>query len=84
MGNKSSIFIIFLLISIFVFPISCQKQKKDWHSTIGEVSGVIVEKNPKEPMYGESVLPLQAKAPRFALSLCGAGACEIPAHSHGP
>ena len=39
--------------------VSCQKQKAEWKGTIEEENGVIVVKNPKEPMYGEGIFSLE-------------------------
>lgn len=38
--------------------VSCGERKAEWKGTIEEVDGVIVVKNPKEPMYGEDIISL--------------------------
>lgn len=37
----------------------CKKQKTDWKGTIEEEDGVIVVKNPKEPIYGKDAFNLE-------------------------
>jgi len=59
MRNKIKIISVVLFISAFVLLTSCQQQKAEWKGTIEEVNGVIVVKNPKEPMYGEDVFGLE-------------------------
>lgn len=39
--------------------VSCGKQKAEWKGTIEEENGVIVVKNPKEPMYAEDMFNLE-------------------------
>ena len=58
MKNKTKVFSIVLSISVFMILVSCQKQKAEWRGTIKEVDGVMVVKNPKEPMYGENTVTL--------------------------
>jgi len=53
MKNKTKIVSIVLFLSAFIMVISCGKQKTEWKGTIEEENGVIVVKNPKEPIYGE-------------------------------
>lgn len=59
MKNKTLIFSIILLFFGFNIFISCKQQKAEWKGTVEEVDGVIVVKNPKEPMYGEEILSLE-------------------------
>ena len=59
MNNKTKLISIVLSISAFMMLVSCQKQKAEWKGNIEEVDGVIVVKNPKEPMYGEDVFSLE-------------------------
>ncbi len=54
-----SAFSVALLISVFFLFVSCQKQKAEWKGTIEEENGVIVVKNPKEPMYDDVVFSLE-------------------------
>lgn len=49
-----SIFLFLILTSLF-----CQKQSTDWKGTIAEEDGVIVVKNPKEPVYGQEIFALE-------------------------
>jgi hypothetical protein len=44
------------MIFIFASPV---QQKAKWKGTIEEIEGVIVVKNPKEPMYGDDILILE-------------------------
>ncbi len=50
--------LFFLTLIIFIFSIVCEKQKDVWKGTIEE-DGVIVVKNPKEPIYGEEAFYLE-------------------------
>ncbi len=59
--NHSLIFIIFVFIFLLA---SCSPQKiknegSVWEGTIETIDGVIIVKNPKEPMYGEDALFLE-------------------------
>ncbi len=49
-----ALFIIFLIVDI-----SCTQNETDWTGTIEEKDGVIVVKNPLEPLYGELNLDLK-------------------------
>ncbi|MGB2843608.1 MAG: hypothetical protein WBC02_01995 [Candidatus Aminicenantaceae bacterium] len=40
---------VFLLFS-FIILVFCNKQKTEWKGTIEEENGIMVVKNPKEPM----------------------------------
>lgn len=59
MKSKTKVVSIILFLSVFIMLFSCQKQKLEWKGTIEEVDGVIVVKNPKEPMYSENVVSLK-------------------------
>lgn len=59
MNSKAKIVSIVLFLSALIILVSCQKQSAEWKGTIGEVDGVTVVKNPKEPMYGEDVFNLE-------------------------
>jgi hypothetical protein len=51
-----SITVFLPLLIIFAF---CGKQEAQWGGTVEVVGGVIVVKNPKEPMYGEEAFSLE-------------------------
>jgi len=59
MKATSKVASIVLFLSVFIFFVSCKKQKSEWKGTIEEEDGVTVIKNPKEPMYGEDVFSLE-------------------------
>lgn len=59
MSIKSIAVSSILLISVFMLLVSCGKEKVKWKGTIEEENGVIVVKNPKEPMYGEDFFDLK-------------------------
>jgi hypothetical protein len=59
MKNKNKIISIVLFLSVFMMLISCQKQKAEWRGTIEEVDGVIVVKNPKEPIYPDEIVTFE-------------------------
>ena len=48
-----------LFITCLFLLVSCNQQKTEWKGTIEEKDGVIVVKNPKEPMYTENVFSLE-------------------------
>lgn len=58
MKNKTKVFSIVLFLSVFMILVSCQKQKAEWKGTIKELDGVMVVKNPEEPLYGENTVTL--------------------------
>ena len=58
MKSKTKIVSLILFLSFFIMLISFSGQKADWKGTIKEENGVIVVKNPKEPMYSEDVFKL--------------------------
>lgn len=51
---KKQIYIILFITGSFLL-VSCNQPKTEWKGTIDEKDGVIVVKNPKEPMYDQSV-----------------------------
>jgi len=54
--KKHPLFILTIgFIFLFIF---CQQQKTIWKGTIEEKDGVIIVKNPKEPIYGEDIFSL--------------------------
>ncbi|MEE8376776.1 MAG: 6-bladed beta-propeller, partial [Candidatus Aminicenantaceae bacterium] len=54
--KKHLLFILIIgFILLFIF---CQQQKTIWKGTIEEKDGVIIIKNPKEPIYGEDIFSL--------------------------
>jgi len=59
MKNKVKVISIVISFSVFFMFVSCQREKAEWKGTIEEVDGVIVVKNPKEPMYSENVVSLK-------------------------
>jgi hypothetical protein len=59
MKSKIATFFIALFLSASLMLVSCGKQKTEWKGTIEEENGVIVVKNPKDPMYGEEVFSLE-------------------------
>jgi len=59
MKSKIKAVSIALFLSFFMMFVSCKKQKAEWKGTIEKENGVIVVKNPKEPIYGEDVFNLK-------------------------
>jgi len=55
---KKHIYFIFF-IACFSLLVSCNQQKAEWKGTIEEKDGVIIVKNPREPMYTENVFSLE-------------------------
>ena len=53
--------ILFTLPCVFIFTLvfSCNQKKAEWKGIIEEKDGVIVVKNPLEPIYEENVFQLQ-------------------------
>jgi len=49
---------ILILFLILIF-LCCSQQKAEWQGTIEEVDGVMVVKNPNEPLYGEIEFELE-------------------------
>jgi hypothetical protein len=52
------LFMILPLVLLFCFTFSCQDQA-EWRGTFEEEDGVMVVKNPKEPIYGPEVFNLE-------------------------
>ncbi|MCJ7582978.1 MAG: 6-bladed beta-propeller, partial [Candidatus Aminicenantes bacterium] len=52
-------FVFILIIACFLLLFSCNKQKTEWKGTIEEKDGVILVKNPDEPIYEENVFVLE-------------------------
>jgi len=48
-----------LLISALTVSSSCSQQKTEWKGTIEERDGVVIVKNPREPMYGSEILNIE-------------------------
>ena len=59
MKSKINIIQVIILLSVFIGLISCQKKKAEWQGTIEEIDGVMVVKNPGEPVYGEYTFSLE-------------------------
>jgi hypothetical protein len=59
MKNKTKIISIALLFSVFILLVSFGSQKTEWKGTIEKENGIIVVKNPKEPMYEEDVFAMK-------------------------
>ena len=56
--NKIKVVSIVLFLLVITIFVSCHKEKSGWKGTIEEKDGVIVVKNPKDPLYGPEVLRL--------------------------
>jgi len=53
-------YIYFILFITFLFLlVSCSQQKIGWKGTVEEKDGVVIVKNPKEPIYGEGSFNLE-------------------------
>lgn len=50
---------VVVLSTVFLILVSCNQQKTEWEGTIEERDGVVVVKNPVEPIYEENVLVLE-------------------------
>ncbi len=61
MKDKAAFFLAAVFISSLLAVISCSQKKTEWKGTIKEENGVIVVKNPKDPMYGEDVFDSEGK-----------------------
>ncbi|MFC2160733.1 6-bladed beta-propeller [Acidobacteriota bacterium] len=48
-----------LLFFALIVTLSCSQKETEWKGTIEEKDGVIIVKNPKEPMYREDILNLE-------------------------
>ena len=58
MKNRAGIFPIIPFLIVFTFLTSCKQQKTEWQGTIEVVDGVIVVRNPAEPLFGDIDLEL--------------------------
>jgi len=59
MNKKQWLGLNIVLILFVVFLVSCSKQKTEWAGSIEEVDGIVVVKNPIEPIYSEEAFSLQ-------------------------
>lgn len=59
MRNKRFISLIIFFLSVSIIFNSCSQQKSGWQGTIKEVDGLIVVKNPIEPVYKKNIFQLQ-------------------------
>jgi len=59
MNKKQKLGFNIVLILLAIFLVSCSKQKTEWAGTIEEVDGVVIVKNPIEPIYGEEAFSLE-------------------------
>jgi len=59
MKTKTRFVLTIFIIFIFAISITCEKQKTEWKGTIEEEDGVIIIKNPKEPIYIEDIFSLE-------------------------
>jgi len=57
--NNNFILLNILFLSVSIIFLSCSQQKSGWQGTIKEVDGLIVVKNPIEPIYKENVFRLE-------------------------
>lgn len=56
---KLKYFLILLIILLVILMPSCSQKEPNWKGTIEEKDGVIIVKNPKEPMYEKDILQLE-------------------------
>jgi hypothetical protein len=59
MKNKNKAISTVVFLSVFIWLISCGKQKEEWKGTIKEVDGVTVVKNPEFPIKGTILLEVE-------------------------
>jgi len=59
MNNNSLAFPTMVFLCFILIFASPEQQKAEWKGAIGEIEGVTVVKNPKEPMYGEDVFIIE-------------------------
>jgi len=59
MKIKTKIIPIALFLSGLIILVSCGRQKAEWRGTIEDVDGVIVVKNPKEPIYLDEIVTFE-------------------------
>lgn len=55
---KAVLMICPLIFAIISLAVSCRNQKSHWKGIISTENGVLIVRNPKEPMYGEEALAL--------------------------
>lgn len=59
MKNKTRIISIVFILSVCIIVISCEQKKAEWKGIVEEVNGIMVVKNPKDPMYKNDVMILE-------------------------
>ncbi len=59
MKKTTKIISVIISLSALIMLVSFGGQKAEWKGKVEEENGVIVVKNPKEPMYGEDVFSLE-------------------------
>jgi len=59
MKNKTSVVLIVTLLFVLIMVVSFDVQKANWKGKVEEKGGVIVVKNPKEPMYSKDAFSLE-------------------------
>ena len=59
MKTKTYVISILLFLSVLIMHVSCRKHEAKWKGTIEEEDGIVVVKNPKEPIYGKDVFNLE-------------------------
>jgi hypothetical protein len=59
MKTKNTFFIVVFFIAASMLLVSCGQQKAKWKGTIEEQDGVIIVKNPAEPIYSNDVFRLE-------------------------
>lgn len=59
MKTKNAFFIVVFFIAASMLLVSCGQQKAKWKGTIEEQDGVIIVKNPAEPIYSNDVFRLE-------------------------
>jgi len=57
--TKNTFFIVVFFIAASMLLVSCRQQKAKWKGTIEEQDGVIIVKNPAEPIYTKDVFRLE-------------------------
>jgi hypothetical protein len=57
--KSTPLYVSSIALFLLILFTSCEQQKAKWTGTIEEADGVIVVKNPKEPMYPGDVLSLE-------------------------
>ena len=59
MKTKNTFFVVVFFIAASMLLVSCGQQKAKWKGTIEEQDGVIIVKNPAEPIYSNDVFRLE-------------------------